>query len=153
MASLLAPFGLTGLAYAGAFAAFGAAAAVIGGRRVVARSADNGRVTRLLAALARTARLGAFDDALATAAEEVRNLMGASAAMCCSLNAQGEWAGMIVDAEGGRPATSDAIAALRELTTDDGAAREIDLHELLLTTRLPLPPARRVTVASAGEVA
>ena len=51
MASLLAPFGLTGLAYAGAFAAFGAAAAVVGGRRVVARSAENERVTRLLAAL------------------------------------------------------------------------------------------------------
>jgi signal transduction histidine kinase len=73
--------------------------------------------------------------------------------MCCSLNAHGEWAGMIFDGDGGRPATADAIAALRELTSDDGVAREIDLHERLLTTRLPLPPARRVTVASAGEVA
>ncbi|MEY2403050.1 MAG: hypothetical protein QOD38_601 [Acidimicrobiaceae bacterium] len=60
---------------------------------------------------------------------------------------------MIVDADGGRPATTDAIAALRELTDDDGIAREIDLHERLLTTRLPLPPARRVAVAAAGEAA
>ncbi|MEY2423287.1 MAG: hypothetical protein QOI95_3354 [Acidimicrobiaceae bacterium] len=126
---------------------------MLGGRRVVARSADSGRVSRLLAALARTARLRTFDDALATAAEEVRNMTGATAAMCCSLDARGAWAGMIVDGEGGRPATPDAIAALRELTPDDGVAHEIDLHERLLTTRLPLPPARRVTVASAGELA
>jgi K+-sensing histidine kinase KdpD len=141
------------LAYAGAFAAFGAAAAVVGGRRVVARSADSERVSRLLAALARTARLRTYEEALATAAEEVRNMTGATAAMCCSLNAQGEWSGMIVDAEGGRAASADAIAALRELTSEDGAASEIDLHERLLTTRLPLPPARRVTVAAAGEAA
>jgi signal transduction histidine kinase len=153
MASLLAPFGLTGLVYAAAFAAFGAAAAVVGGRRVVARSAENQRVTLLLGALARTARLRTFDDALVTAAEEARNLTGAAAAMCCSLDARGEWAGMIVDGDGGRPATGDAIAALQELTTDDGAAHEINLHERLLTTRLSLPPARRVTVAAAGEVA
>jgi signal transduction histidine kinase len=119
----------------------------------VARSAENGRVTRLLAALARTARLRTFDDSLATAAEEVRKLTGATAAMCCSVNARGEWAGMIVDGDGGRPATADAIAALRELADDDGIAREIDLHERLLTTRLPLPPARRLTVAAAGEAA
>lgn len=119
----------------------------------MARSADNTRVTRLLAALARTARLRTFDEALATAAEEVRNMTGATAAMCCSLNARGEWAGMIVDADGGRPATSDAIAALRELVADDGIAHETDLHERLLTTRLPLPPARRVAVASADEMA
>jgi len=80
-------------------------------------------------------------------------MTGATAAMCCSLNAHGEWSGMIVDAEGGRPATADAIAALRELTSDGGVALEIDLHERLLTTRLPLPPARRVTVAAAGEAA
>jgi signal transduction histidine kinase len=79
-------------------------------------------------------------------------MTGATAAMCCSLNARGEWAGMIVDAEGGRPATTDAIAALRELVAVDGVAHEIDLHERLLTTRLPLPPARRVAVAAAGEV-
>jgi two-component system sensor histidine kinase KdpD len=103
--------------------------------------------------LARTARLRAFDDALATAADEIRNLTGATAAMCCSLNAHGEWAGMIVDADGGRPATADAIAALRELTSDDGMAHEIDLHDRLLTTRLPLPPARRATAVAAGEVA
>jgi signal transduction histidine kinase len=73
--------------------------------------------------------------------------------MCCSLNARGEWAGMIVDAEGGRPATTDAIAALRELVADDGGAYDVDLHQKLLTTRLPLPSARRVTVAAAGEMA
>jgi signal transduction histidine kinase len=153
ISSLLAPFGLTGLAYAGAFAAFGAAASVVGGRRIVARSAENERVTRLLAALARTARLRTFDEALATAAEEVRNMTGATAAMCCSLDARGAWAGMIVDADGGRTASADSIAALRELTSDDGAAREIELHDRLLTTRLPLPPAKRVTVAAAGEAA
>ena len=126
---------------------------MVGGRRIVARSAENDRVTRLLAALARTARLRTFDDSLATAAREVRDLTGASAAMCCSMNARGDWAGMIADADGGRPASSDAIAALRELTADDGIAREIDLHERLLTTRLPLPPARRLTLAAAGEAA
>jgi signal transduction histidine kinase len=141
------------LVYAAAFAAFGAAAAVIGGRRVVARSADSERTTRLLAALARTARLRTFDEALATAAQEVRNLTGATAAMCCSVDARGAWAGMIVDAEGGRPATPDAIAALRDLIGDDAVACEIDLHERLLTTRLSLPPAERVTVAAEGEVA
>src|SRR5260370_6224901 len=60
---------------------------------------------------------------------------------------------MVVDADGGRPATADAIAALRELMADDESAREIDLHERLLTTRLALPPARRVVVAAAGEAA
>jgi len=80
-------------------------------------------------------------------------MTGATAAMCCSLNARGEWAGMIVDAEGGRPATTDAIAALRELVADEGGAYDVDLHQKLLTTRLPLPSARRVTVAAAGEMA
>ena len=153
IASHFAPFGITGLVYGAAFAAFGAAAAVVCGRRIVARSAESERVTRLLAALARTARLRTFDEALATATEEVLGMTGAAAAMCCSVDARGEWAGMIVDGDGARRATPDAIAALRELTGDSDEAREVDLHEKLLTTRLPLPPARRVTVASAGETA
>ena len=40
-----------------------------------------------------------------------------------------------------------------KLVVDDGIAYETDLHERLLTTRLPLPPARRVAVASADEMA
>ncbi len=119
----------------------------------MARSAENERVTHLLSALARTARLRTFDDSLATAAQEIWNLTSSTAAMCCSLNARGEWAGMIVDTDGGRPASNDAIAALRELAGEPGEACEMDLHEKLLTTRLPLPPARRVTVAAAGEAA
>src|SRR5437868_3386601 len=73
----------------------GGAAVVIGGRRVVARSAEYRRVTRLLEASARTARLRTFDDALVTAAEEVRAMTRATSAMCCSLDARGQWVGMV----------------------------------------------------------
>src|SRR5436190_3920721 len=105
--TVLAPFGLTVLAYAVAFAVVGAAVTVIVFRRVLARSADHSGMTRLLSASARTARLRSFDDALATAAHEVRALTGASAAICCSLDARGEWVGMLADGEGGRPATAE----------------------------------------------
>ena len=151
-ASLLAPFGLTGLAYAAAFAVLGAAVMVVIGRRVVARSGEEQRVSRLLAASARTAKLRTFDDALATAAVEVRQMIGASAALCCAVNPRGEWVGMLVDDQGGRPAPSDAVEALRDLVAEDPSAREIDLHERLRGTRLALPPASRVALASAGDM-
>lgn len=152
LASFWAPLGFAVLAGAGAFAVLGAVAVVVGGRRVVARSAEYKRVTRLLEASARTARLRTFDDALVTAADEVRTMTKATSAMCCSLNAKGQWAGMVVDADGGRPAPPEAVAALRELLDDDERARDIDLEGRLLTTRLALPPARRVVVATGGDV-
>ena len=46
----------------------------------------------------------------------------------------------------------DRVLAEALLSLSDDQS-EIDLHERLLTTRLPLPPARRVAVAAAGEVA
>ena len=152
LASFWAPLGLAVLASAGAFALVGVAAVIISGRRLVARSAEYQRVTRLLEASARTARLRTFDDALVTAAEEVRTMTKATSAMCCSLNARGQWAGMVVDANGGRPAPPEAVSALRELLDDDERARDIDLEGRLLTTRLALPPARRVVVATGGDV-
>src|SRR5437763_1451331 len=152
LASFWAPLGFAVLAGVAAFALVGAVAVVVGGRRVVARSGEYKRVTRLLEASARTARLRTFDDALVTAADEVRTMTKATSAMCCSLNAKGQWAGMVVDARGGRPATPDAVAALRELLDDDERARDIDLEGRLLTTRLALPPARRVVVATGGDV-
>src|SRR4029079_11902160 len=106
---------------------------------------------RLLEASARTSRLRTFDHALVTAAEEIRKMTKATSAMCCSLDARGQWAGMIVDSGGGRPATPDAIAALRALLDGDDA-REVELHDRLLTTRLALPPAKRAIVASAGDI-
>ncbi|HEV3226809.1 MAG TPA: HAMP domain-containing sensor histidine kinase [Acidimicrobiales bacterium] len=124
---------------------------VIGGRRVVARSAEYQRVNQLLAASARTAQLRAFDDALLTAAEEVKAMTHASSALCAALDAHGEWVGMIVDGDGGKPAPTEAVAALRELAEEDHTAREIDLHERLLTTRLALPPARTVVVTAARD--
>src|SRR5438132_10921372 len=129
LASFWAPLGLAVLGCVAAFALLGAAAVVIGGRRVVARSAEYRRVTRLLEASARTARLRTFDDALVTAAEEVRAMTRATSAMCCSLDARGQWVGMVVDGNGGRPATGDAVSALRELVDDDRQAQEIELQE------------------------
>src|SRR5258708_4859057 len=125
---------------------------VMVGRRVLTRSGEHERMMRLLAASARTAKLRAFDDALATAAEEVRLMTGATAVMCCSLTAKGAWVGMVDDTEGARPADADAIAALRELMTDNETVREIELHDRVRNTRLSLPPARSVVVAAAGEV-
>src|SRR5206468_11921066 len=93
LASFWAPLGLAVLGCVAAFALLGAAAVVIGGRRVVARSAEYRRVTRLLEASARTARLRTLDDALVTAAEEVRAMTKANSAMCCSLNARGQGVG------------------------------------------------------------
>lgn len=151
IASVLAPFGLTGLVYGGAFAVFGAAAAIVAGRRVVARSAEHDRVTRLLAASARTARLRAFDDALETAAQEVRTISGAATALCCTQDAHGGWIGVVVDRDGARRSTSEAVTALRELV--EPVAYEIELHDKLLTTRLALPPARFAVVAAAGDAA
>jgi len=151
--TLLAPFGLTVLAYAVAFAVVGAAVTVIVFRRVLARSSDHQGMTQLLSASARTARLRSFDDALATAAHEVRALTRANAAICCSLDARGEWVGMIADGDGGRPATPEAVATLRELIADDEHARSVDLSSHTLSTRLSLPPARHAVVAVGGEVA
>ena len=105
VASIWAPLGLAVLTCVVVCALVGGAAVVIGGRRVVARSAEYRRVTRLLEASARIARLRTFDEALGTAAEEVRAMTKATSAMCCSLNARGQWVGMVVDAEGGRPAS------------------------------------------------
>src|SRR3954469_19927538 len=151
--TLLAPFGLTVLAYAVAFAVVGAAVTVVVFRRVLARASDHEEMSRLLAASARTARLRTFDDALATATHEVRTLLGARAAICCSLDAHGEWVGMIADSDGGRAATPDAVATLRELIADDETARSIELSGHTLSTRLSLPPARKAIVAVGGEVA
>src|SRR5690242_12407253 len=151
LASVWAPLLVAALACLAGCAVFGAIALVVGGRRVVARSAEYQRVTRLLEASARTSRLRTFDDALVTAADEIRTMTNATSAMCCSLDARGQWAGMIVDSGGGRAATTDAIAALRALLDGDDA-REVELHDRLLTTRLALPPARRAIVASAGDI-
>ena len=147
LASFWAPLGLAMLVCL----AVGAVALVVGGRRVVARSAEYQRVTRLLEASARTAKLRTFDDALATAAGEIRTMTRSSSALCCSVDARGQWVGIVVDSDGGRPAAPEAINALREIADDDGA-KEIDLQNYLLTTRLALPPAKRAIVATGGEV-
>src|SRR5206468_8454457 len=86
LASFWAPLGLAVLGCVAAFALLGAAAVVIGGRRVVARSAEYRRVTRLLEASARTARLRTFDDAPAPAAGEVREMPNPTSAVCCRPN-------------------------------------------------------------------
>ena len=131
--------------------AAGAVAVIVGGRRVVARSAEYQRVRRLLDASARTAKLRTFDDALVTAAEEIRTMTRSVSALCCSLDARGQWVGMLVDGDGGRPAAPEAVSALRELADDDGP-QEVDLQNYLLTTRLALPPAKRAIVATGGDV-
>src|SRR2546429_5045631 len=125
LAWVWAALGLAVLGCVVVCALVGGAAVVIGGRRVVARSGEYKRVTRLLEASARTARLRTFDDALVTAADEVRTMTKATSAMCCSLNAKGQWAGMVVDVRGGRPATPEAVAALPELLDDDQRPRDI----------------------------
>lgn len=105
------------------------------------------RVARLLDASGHTSRLRSFEDALATAAQQVRWLVDSTGAICCGVNAQGQWVGMLVDARGSRPASGDAVETLRELASEDASAREIDLNERLLPVRLSLPPARTLVLA------
>jgi signal transduction histidine kinase len=108
------------------------------------------RVAQLLDASGHTARLRSFEDALATAAQQVRQLVDSSGAICCAIDAQGEWYGMMYDERGTRPATEDAVETLRELAAEDGTAREIDLNDRLLPVRLALPPARTLLLAVAS---
>jgi signal transduction histidine kinase len=108
------------------------------------------RVARLLDASGHTARLRSFEDALVTAAEQVRQLVDSSGAICCAIDAHGQWFGMMVDDREGRPASGDAVEALRELAAEDSSAREIDLNDRLLPVRLALPPARTLVLAVAS---
>ncbi|HEY2812961.1 MAG TPA: HAMP domain-containing sensor histidine kinase [Acidimicrobiales bacterium] len=108
------------------------------------------RVARLLDASGHTARLRSFEDALSTAAQQVRLLVDAAGAFCCAIDASGQWYGMMVDERGVRPANGDAVETLRELAAEDSSAREIDLTDRLLNIRLALPPARTLLLAVAS---
>jgi len=108
------------------------------------------RVSQLLDASGHTARLRTFEDALITAAQQVRQLVDSSGAICCAMDAQGEWHGMMYDERGSQPATEDAVEILRELAAEDGTAREIDLNDRMLPVRLALPPARTLLLAVAS---
>src|SRR5260370_1332850 len=77
LASIWAPLGLAVLGCVVVCALVGGAAVVIGGRRVVARSAEYRRVTRLLEASARTARPRTFDDLLVATARVLEEGGGA----------------------------------------------------------------------------
>jgi signal transduction histidine kinase len=108
------------------------------------------RVSRLLDAAGHTARLRSFEDALATIAQQVQLLVDSAGAICCALDAQGQWSGMMVDERGSSPASEDAIEALRELAAEDSSPREIDLNDRMLPVRLALPPARTLLLAVAS---
>ena len=116
-------------------------------RRHAGDSHEDRRINRLLDATSRTAKLRSFEEALTTAAAEACALSDADVGLCCAMDARGVWSGMLVDGDGPRAASIDAIEALRELVTEDPSAREVDLRALLLPVRLALPPARTLVVA------
>jgi len=105
------------------------------------------RVAALLDASGHTSRLRSFQDALVIAAQQVRSLLDSTGAICCGIDAHGQWLGMIVDARGFRPASGDAVDTLRELAMENTQPREIDLEARLLPVRLSLPPARTLVLA------
>jgi signal transduction histidine kinase len=119
-------------------------------RQSLKHERERRRVARLLDASGHTSRLRSLEDALATAAEQVRLLVDASGALCCAIDAHGHWTGMIVDDRGSNHATDDALDALRELAAEDGTAHAIDLNDRLLPVRLALPPARTLLLATAS---
>jgi signal transduction histidine kinase len=119
-------------------------------RQSLRHERERRRVARLLDASGHTSRLRSLEDALSTAAEQVRLLVDASGALCCAIDAHGQWTGMIIDDSGSRHVTDDALEALRELAAEDGTPHAIDLNDRLLPVRLALPPARTLLLATAS---
>jgi K+-sensing histidine kinase KdpD len=120
---------------------------VVAHRQSIKHDHERVRVGRLLDAAGHTSRLRSFEDALATAAQQARLLVDASGAICCSIDARGQWFGVMVDGRGSRPASGDAVETLRELAAEDSSAQEMDLNDRLLPVRLSLPPARTLVLA------
>ena len=121
-------------------------------RRLAMQRAEQLRFERLYAASSRTGGLTALPEVLTTLAEEARSLVTGAAGLCCTRDASGVWFGLLVAADGARPAPSAAVAALLTLA-DEGSASEVVGADVPADVRALLPSTESLVVARSDEEA
>jgi signal transduction histidine kinase len=124
-------------------------AVVVSTRRVGLQSAEHLRFQRLYEASSRSGRLAGFSESLAAVADEARGLLTGSSAICCAIDPEGAWSGVLVDDAGSRPADHAAVSALVALAAD--GARVISLTELDRAALATLPAAVDLVLAPAAR--
>jgi signal transduction histidine kinase len=118
-------------------------------QRAAAHRAERLRFERLYTASARTTGLQGFGAALAQAATEARSLVTGSAAVCCALDRDGQWRGMLVDDAGSRPADPRTVTAVVALS-EHAAGREVLIEGLPKPMRSGLPAGAAAVVAGSN---
>jgi signal transduction histidine kinase len=103
-------------------------------------------VERLFEATSRTARLTTFSDAVASVADESRQLLTGIAAVCYAPDAAGRCIGVVVDDTGSRFEDRQAAPALVSLAAEHGAV-EIGVDQLPQEIQSIWPVAVRVVLA------
>lgn len=122
------------------------AALMFNSRHAAAQRDEHLRYERLHDASSRTAHLVDLDDALNLLAMEANGLATGLGAICCTVDATGEWIGVIVGDAGSRRASSDVIADLLRLIVDTGG-REVELDASTPALNRVFPAAASVVVA------
>lgn len=125
---------------------------VVETRRLAGHRADHLRFKRLYAASSRTARLTSQMDAMATLAGEARSLVTGAAAICCSVDRNGTWEGVVVSDSGNRPAADGEVEAVVALL-ERSAASELTSDQLPRALRYLVPSVESLVFAASGEEA
>lgn len=125
---------------------------VVSGRTVTRAQAERTRLERLYGASTGLARLAGREETLAGIAEEGRGLITGSAAICATTRDDGTWDGVLVDDDGARPLSDEAVVRVitAAASADQGV---IDLEGRTLAVELPdLPSMVWATGRCDGDV-
>lgn len=130
------------------------AALMFNSRHAAAQRDEHLRYERLHEASSRTAHLVDLDDALNLLAVEANGLATGVGAVCCTIDAAGEWIGVVVGDTGSRRISADVVDELLGLIDETGG-REVVLDATTPALNAMFPAAASVVVArvSAAQAA
>ena len=117
-------------------------------RRLAIQRAEQLRFERLYAASSRTGVLTGLPEVMAKVAGEARSLVTGASAVCCTVDLDGDWWGVVVGEDGVVPVPPAAVDELLGLA-GEGAAVELDGPRLPAEVVALLPFAASLVVARA----
>jgi signal transduction histidine kinase len=123
------------------------AALIFNSRHAAAQRDEHLRFERLHEASSRTAYVVDLDDALRLLAAEANGLATGIGAICCTVDASGQWIGVAVDDAGSRRATPAVVEELRGIVIEGGDGKEVDLDPSTRALNRAFPDAGSMVIA------
>jgi signal transduction histidine kinase len=126
------------------------AALIFNSRHAAAQRDEHLRFERLHEASSRTAHVVDLDHALNLLAAEANGLATGLGAVCCTIDAAGQWLGVVVDDAGSRRASPEVVEELLSMVSEGDDGREVVLEPSTAALNALVPGAVSIVVARAS---